>query len=61
MTWVRPSRCESHACPEWEYLPDVDRVRVRSSERPSGVAELTQQELADLVAAWQAGEVGPLS
>lgn len=57
MTWRRRSTCESHACPEWQVVGNL--VRLRSSERPGGVAELTPDEMAALVAAWQAGEVVP--
>lgn len=59
MTWRRPSTCESNACPEWQYLERERVVWLRSSERPGGVAELTPDEMAALVAAWQAGEVVP--
>lgn len=55
MTWTRPSTCEANACPEWQVVDG--RVRLRSSERPDGVAELSPDEMAALVAAWQAGEV----
>jgi len=57
MTWRRLSTCESHACPEWQVVDGM--VRLRSSERPLEVIEMTPDEMAALVAAWQAGEVVP--
>lgn len=57
MTWRRPSTCESNACPEWQVANG--NVYLRSSEDPDRVIALSLDEMAALVAAWQAGEVVP--
>ncbi|GAA1399100.1 hypothetical protein GCM10009639_38340 [Kitasatospora putterlickiae] len=55
LVWTRPSSCpDSSNCPEVAITADT--VYVRSSLRPSSIAQLTITEWRDLVAGIQGGE-----